>query len=107
MLNLPDAIADFYQSEQSTDPAELSACFAADALVHDENNCYRGTEAITRWRRETQLKTPFSSKPLSVQISGSDYLVSAEISGSFPGSPVILEHRFTLVNDTIAALDIR
>ena len=106
MQPLPPAISGFYQSEQSTDAAELTACFAADALVHDENKAYRGIDAILAWRLDTQRKTPFVSRPMSVQDSDGDYLVTAEISGSFPGSPVILEHRFTLVQDRIASLEI-
>jgi hypothetical protein len=106
MPNLPQAIADFYESENSTDVAILTACFATDARVHDESHEYLGHAEIAAWRIETQAKTPFSSRPIDVREDDATFRVSTEVSGSFPNSPIMLEHRFTLVEGHIADLDI-
>lgn len=106
MSVLPPAIADFFATENGKDPASLTACFSPDAVVHDESNEYRGSDAIAAWRLDTQAKTPFTSRPLNLRDDDDTFLVSAEVSGSFPNSPIILEHRFRLVDGCIAALDI-
>lgn len=106
MPNLPQAIADFYESEKSTDAAILTACFAADARVHDESHEHLGHAEIAAWRIETQAKTPFSSRPIDVREDDAIFRVSAEVSGSFPNSPIMLEHCFKLVDGRIVDLDI-
>lgn len=103
---LPQSIADFYQSEKSNDLAILTACFNADARVHDERHEYLGHAQIAAWRIDTQAKTPFTSKALELREEDGTFLVSTEVSGSFPNSPITLEHRFTLVDGLIADLDI-
>ena len=106
MSVLRTAIADFFATENGKDTVSLTACFSPDAVVHDESNEYRGTDAITAWRIDTQAKTPFTSRPLDPRDDDGTFLVSAEVSGSFPNSPIILERHFRLVDGCIAALDI-
>ncbi len=44
--------------------------------------------------------------PLQLHVQDGHHIVSAEVSGTFPGSPVVLTHAFTLEGDGIVALDI-
>lgn len=107
MLDLPPEIAAYFSAPHDADTAQLASVFATDAHVHDESNDYRGLDAIRAWRIDTHAKTPFTVRPVSVQERGGKHVVAAEVSGAFPGSPVMLDHSFTLADGRIAALDIR
>lgn len=103
---LPPAIAAYFAAQQSDDIAAFEACFAPDAVVHDERRDHRGIAAITAWHIETSTRTPFTARPLSLSESGGKFVVAAEVSGAFPGSPVVLDHLFTLADGRIVALEI-
>lgn len=107
MVDLPPVIAAYFETPHDADVGQLTRLFAADARVHDEHNDYRGLDAVRAWRVDTHTKTPFTVRPVSVQERGGKHVVAAEVSGAFPGSPVMLDHSFTLADGRIAALEIR
>lgn len=107
MTELPPAIAAYFGSTHDADVDTLSTFFATDAHVHDERHDHVGLDAIRVWRIETHAKTPFTARPLDLIDRDGTFIVSVEVSGAFPNSPVILDHTFTLVEGRIASLDIR
>lgn len=106
MLNVPDALALYFDMAADATMAELSTVFTEDAVVRDEARQHRGLMAIRDWRVETMARTPFTARPLSVEPKDGVLLVPARVTGSFPGSPVTLTHRFTLRDGRIARLEI-
>ena len=48
-IQLPPPIALYVQLENAGETAMLSACFAPNAIVHDEHRTYEGLAAITAW----------------------------------------------------------
>jgi hypothetical protein len=81
-------------------------CFSEDALVHDERRDYRGLVAITGWKRAVQAKFEYECEPLAASAEGTCVSVLVRLTGNFPGSPVELDHQFTLDGDKISALTI-
>jgi hypothetical protein len=107
MADFPPAVRAYFDAPSHADIQTLGAIFSADAHVHDERQDYVGLEAIRAWRIDTQAKTPFVARPLESRHVDDALVVSVEVSGAFPGSPVRLDHRFVLVDGRIASLDIR
>lgn len=107
MLDLPPAVAAYFDAAPDADTQTLSEIFTADAHVHDEAHDYNGLEEIKAWRVGTHAKTPFVARPLGLQDRDDALVVHVEISGAFPNSPVMLDHKFALVEGRIASLDIR
>lgn len=103
---LPEPIATFFALPSDADAARLGHVFTDDAVVRDESHEHRGIPAIRAWRIDAMARTPFTARPLSVEQRGDDTIVPTEVTGAFPGSPVVLSHRFTLRDDRIAALEI-
>lgn len=68
------------------------AQFAASVLVEDEGHEYRGIDEIRGWRTSGP---PVRYDVLDID-TGEDGITTAraDISGDFPGSPVILTFRF-------------
>ena len=102
---LPKPIANYFAAD-ATDGAEIANCFTADAVVIDEKKTYTGREAIAAWKSEASAKYDYVAEPIAVDDQGDGVIVTAHLTGNFPGSPVDLRYAFTLSGDAIARLEI-
>jgi SnoaL-like protein len=105
-MNLPTIIRSYIDASNAHDVPSILACFAADGVVRDENETHRGKVDIERWLLTTIEKYKFQFRPLSSQEHDNETLVSVEISGTFPGSPISLDYHFAVANDKITSLTI-
>ena len=103
-ISLMPIIQSYVDASNAHDVKSILACFADDAVVRDENATSRGKIDIERWVTETIDKYKFHFKPLSVERRANETVVSLEVSGSFPGSPVTLDYHFTVANEKISSL---
>lgn len=106
MLSLPRPTGDYFSLSADASVAELGQVLAEGAVIRDERRVHHGLEAIREWRVDTMARTPFEVRPLSVETHGEEVTVKAEVSGAFPGSPVVLAHRFIVRDDRIVSLEI-
>jgi ketosteroid isomerase-like protein len=103
-ISLMPIIQSYVAASNAHDVKSILACFADDAVVHDENATRRGKIDIERWASETIDKYKFHFRPLSAKHRADETVVSIEVSGSFPGSPVTLDYHFSVVNEKISSL---
>ena len=106
ILELPRPVATYLAAEKAKDTDMLVLCFADDALVHDEDRDYRGLDAIRAWKQEAEAKYQYVMEPLDASVSEDTVKLRARLTGNFPGSPLELDHTFTLANDKIISLEI-
>src|SRR5712691_9839270 len=93
-LLLPTAIALYVKLENAGYTATLSACFAPNAIVRDEDRTYEGLAAITAWKEETKQKYHHTVTPLTVAHQHGKTVLTATLTGTFPGSPVTVNFNF-------------
>ena len=105
-INLPPVIQKYIDASNAHDVKSILACFADDAIVRDENETRHGKSEIETWLTTTIEKYNFQFKPLSSQERDNETVVSIEISGTFPGSPISLDYHFTVPGGKIASLTI-
>jgi len=105
-MNLPPAIASFFHAFNAKDTNAFLAPFTPDALVADEGHEYRGTAAIKGWFDTVNSKYKPSIEATDLADAGGEIVVTTQVSGTFPGSPIQLHYHFTLKDDKIAALSI-
>jgi ketosteroid isomerase-like protein len=105
-IKLPPLIRHYINASNAHDVKAILACFADDAVVRDENKTHRGKIHIGHWATTTIEKYKFQFKPLSCQERDKATIVSVEVSGTFPGSPISLDYHFIIANDKIASLTI-
>lgn len=105
-LELPPILQKYVEASNQHDVRSILACFSDDALVRDEGETMRGKEAIAAWITKTIAKYKFQFKPVGVREDDAEIVVAIEISGTFPGSPVAPDYRFTIEKDRIRALAI-
>ena len=105
-LAVPKPVAAYLAAEAAKDAGAISRCFTEDAIVRDEGLDYHGRDAIRQWKAAADSKYNYVLVPLSVRAEGTKLTVRARLVGDFPGSPVELDHIFTLSNNEIASLEI-
>ena len=106
LLELPSPIAAYWSAANTAKIDEAAACFAADAVVHDESRLHEGPTAIRGWIEETTRQYQPFVEALAVEEKDGRHLVTARVTGTFPGSPVELHFAFTLRNGQIVRLEI-
>jgi ketosteroid isomerase-like protein len=105
-VKLPEPLGEYFAAANTDDSARVGACFAPDALVHDEGADRQGREAIRAWAEESRRKYHFQAEVLTAAAATDLTIVTAHVTGDFPGSPVDLTYRFKLADGLIAALEI-
>jgi hypothetical protein len=105
-VKLPSPIQHYIDASIAHDVKSIVECFDDDAVVRDENATHRGKIDIGHWITTTIDKYKFQFKPLSLQQRDNESVVSIEVSGTFPGSPISLDYHFTIANDKIASLTV-
>lgn len=105
-LKLPPPIAAFFEALNTHDTDHFITIFTADALVADEGQEYRGGDAIKGWIDRANAQYNPKAEVTDLANVGDVIVVTAQVSGTFPGSPIQLRHNFTLKNDKIAVLTI-
>jgi SnoaL-like domain len=103
---LPKPIELYFEAENAGRPDDLTACIAADATVFDERRTYLGLAAIKAWKAETKAKYNHSVEPLELAERDGRFVVKSRLTGTFPGSPIVVAFVFELEGDKIKSLAI-
>jgi hypothetical protein len=106
-IKLPWIIAAFVKAKNDRDVNAVIACFVSDAVVHDEGRKMRGVAAIKEWSDNTDRKYQFIIDPSDIVEGDKETILTATLTGNFPGSPVSLDFHFTIEEDKICALTIQ
>lgn len=88
------------------DEDAAAAYFTPKAVVRDGGLEYRGSAAIRHWMQEAFEKYALHLEVTEISGPGPEWTFEARVSGTFEGSPVLLEHRVALSADKITNLEI-
>ncbi|QEE51023.1 nuclear transport factor 2 family protein [Flavobacterium alkalisoli] len=105
-MNLPKVIADLVDAQNSFDSVAYANCFFETATVFDEGKTHSGRQEIQYWIDEANKKYRTVMKPLTYIENGTASILSAECSGTFPGSPITLKFHFDIVDQQIQHLKV-
>ncbi len=105
-LTLPQPLETYFAAANARDADGVAACFTEHGLVHDERGLHRGRDSIRAWAEETGRKYCFHADPRAIEAEADRTIVTAHVTGDFPGNPIDLTFRFKLANGLIAELDI-
>jgi hypothetical protein len=103
---LPPVIAAFFESSNTREFADFLSLFTDNAHVNDEANNYYGA-AIAAWIDRATADAKPTADVTNIMHEGEQLVVTAQVSGNFPGSPVQLRYYFTLKDSKIAKLLIK
>lgn len=103
-IKLPSIIADFVRAKNEFQVEAILACLTEDAIVEDEGQKLRGAAAIKDWLERIHAQYDDRLEVIGVWSEGSRYIVTAQVSGNFDGSPVPLDFDFVISAGKISAL---
>lgn len=105
-MELPKLVKRFIETQNNYDSKAYAECFTDTAIVHDEGKTHTGKKEIQQWIEHANEAYQSFMKPLSYEESGSNGLLTAEVSGTFPGSPIVLQFHLGLKADLIDSLKV-
>lgn len=105
-VKLPKSLAEYFAAANTDDADRIAACFAENAVVRDEGRDIRGRSAVRAWAEDTRRKYRFHAEVLTIEEAVDQTVVTAHLTGDFPGNPVDLRYRFRLAGPEIIALEI-
>ena len=105
-MNLPKVISDLVNAQNNFDSTAYANCFSENAVVFDEGKTHNGRLDIQQWIDESNEKYKSVMKPLEYIVNGTSSILSAECSGTFPGSPITLKFHFDIIDGQIKHLKV-
>lgn len=106
-VKLPLPFARYFEAANGDDADAVAASFAADAHVRDEGRDHHGRDAVRAWAADARRRYRFQAEPRSLEPApDGGGVVTAHLTGDFPGAPADLRYRFILAGDEIADLEI-
>lgn len=105
-MELPEVVARFIETQNIHNSEAYTACFTDNAIVHDEGRTHTGKEEIRKWIEEANDNYKSVMKRLHYDESESKGVLTAEVSGTFPGSPIKLKFHFDIVDGKIQYLKV-
>ena len=101
---LPDVVRRYFE----LDPHDVDgfiSLFSDDATVVDEGKTYHGLGQIRAWRTGPAIKYTYTTEVLDREAgSAGRHLVTARLTGDFPGETVDLRCEFAVTSDHISRL---
>jgi len=103
---LPTLLARYFAATNRHDVHTVITLFSDTAVVKDEGNEHHGIDAIRQWAEEAIRKYDFKVEPTGITEAGGKTVVTGMVSGTFPGSPLQLQHAFSFDREKISRLEI-
>jgi len=104
IIQLTPLTTRFVESMNAQNSAAFITCFSPDAIVEDEGHTHRGTAGIQAWIEEAFAKYQPVLEVTSATHSKTGAVITGTVSGTFPGSPILLNYHLTISQDQITAL---
>lgn len=105
-LRLPELLSEYFAAANTRDPDRVAACFAENATVRDEGGEIRGRSNIRAWAEHTGRIYRYTATVTAIEETADRTVVTAHLTGDFPGSPIDLRYRFMLAQGRITRLEI-
>ncbi|SOD12048.1 nuclear transport factor 2 family protein [Pedobacter xixiisoli] len=103
-MNLPKVIVELVKTQNNFDSAAYAKCFTATAVVFDEGKTHHGRKEIETWIEKANKEYQAIMKPL--EYSETAQTLRTEVSGTFPGSPIIMTYHYEFEDGLIQSLKI-
>jgi len=105
-MKLPQVVQELIKAQNSFDSVAYADLFSETSVVYDEGKIHNGKKEIQKWIAEANEKYKSVMQPLEYTEKGGKGILSAECSGTFAPSPIVLKFHFELNDGVIQSLKI-
>jgi hypothetical protein len=103
-VNLPEPLPAYVAAKNAHDVEGQVACFAPDGVVDDEGETIAGTALIRAWAERVTAAYDLTVEPSGWTGTADRGVMTAMVSGDFPGSPLEFRFHLSLADDLITSL---
>ena len=105
-MKLPNIIQELIKAQNSFDSVAYAYLFSENSVVHDEGKTHTGRKEIQKWIDEANQKYKSVMQPVEYTEKGNKGTLTANVSGTFPGSPAVLKFHFEMNEELIQSLKV-
>lgn len=105
-LIMPDSVKSLVNAQERHDSEAFAKSFTPNAKVFDEGETHQGHDEIKRWIGDANAKYNTVMEAIGYKESSSGGILTAKVSGTFPGSPVTLTYHLKFEKGLISSLKI-
>lgn len=103
---LPEAVTRYFEASNRFDAESAAACFTPEAIVRDEAKTYIGTEQIRNWVSHASTEYQPQASVVGARQKEDKLVVTVNVTGQFPQSPIDLDFEFSIRDEKIAELSV-
>ena len=103
-MNLPQVVEELVKTQNDFDSVAYAKCFTETAIVFDEGKTHNGRKEIEKWIDKANKDYQATMKPL--EYSTEEEILKVEVSGNFPGSPIVLSYHLEIADELIRSLKV-
>ena len=103
-MNLPKIVTELITAQNNFDSTAYANCFTDTAVVFDEGKTHIGKTEIKTWIEKANNEYRAVMKP--IEYSETAHSLTTEVSGTFPGSPIIITYHYEFQDGLIQSLKI-
>ena len=105
-MKIPNVIQELIKAQNTFDSAAYANLFSETSIVHDEGKTHNGRKEVERWIAEANEKYKSIMEPIEYAQKGNKGVLTANVSGTFPGSPIVLKFNFEINDGIIQSLNV-
>ena len=105
-MKLPNIIQELIKAQNSFDSVAYANLFYETSVVYDEGKTHTGRKEIQKWIDEANQKYKSVMQPVEYTEKGNKGTLTANVSGTFPGSPAVLKFHFEMNEELIQSLKV-
>ena len=90
-MNLHKTVAGMVSAQNNFDSRAYADFFSETAVVYDEGKTHNGKAEIELWIETSNREYQARMQPVKYEENEIEHLLTAEVSGQFPGSPAVLQ----------------
>ena len=105
-MKLPNVVQELIKAQNSFDSLAYANLFSETSVVHDEGKTHNGRKEVEQWIAEANEKYKSIMEPVEYTQKGNQGVLTANVSGTFPGSPIVLKFNVEINDGMIQSLKV-
>ena len=105
-MKLPNVVQELIKAQNNFDSVAYANLFSETSVVHDEGKTHNGRKDVEQWITEANEKYKSILEPVEYIQKGNQRVLTANVSGTFPGSPLVLKFHFEINEGIIQSLKV-
>lgn len=105
-MKLPNVVQELIKAQNNFDSVAYANLFSETGVAYDEGKTHTGRKEVEKWIAEANEKYKSVMEAVDYTQTGDKSILTANVSGTFPGSPTVMKFNFEINEGLIQSLKI-